>query len=114
MRKRLTDYSRAGIQHELDERRYQAPKEYKAKQIARQHRYREKRNPMSKQDMDAFWSFVQSNFAPKYQFPMLVTLFSMRLDEFYMDDIAESIALYTGKHHAQLDSLQYPPPISGD
>ncbi|KAK5064514.1 hypothetical protein LTR84_000347 [Exophiala bonariae] len=75
-----------------------APKTFREKHVAGCSFYKKKLSvwwlqnsyiPLSHQQRDAFVTFVEALFSAKYQFPMLITLFSLRLDDIEHVDIID-------------------------
>ncbi|KEF52597.1 uncharacterized protein A1O9_11440 [Exophiala aquamarina CBS 119918] len=94
--KHLTD-AKAFVQ-ELHQR--MAPNYYRETYVAGRSFYNKKFSrwwlqqrytPLSKPKMLSFVKFVETFFITKYQFPMLVTMLSMRLDEIDPTDVIESM-----------------------
>lgn len=57
----------------------------------------QKHIPLSHEKMLSFVTFAETFFPPKYQFPMLVTMLSMRLDEIDPTDIIDSMEILKGR-----------------
>jgi hypothetical protein len=53
--------------------------------------------PLSHEKMLSFITFVETFFANKYQFPMLVTLLCMRLDEIDPTDVIDCMDMLKGQ-----------------
>jgi hypothetical protein len=53
--------------------------------------------PLSHEKMFSFVTFVETFFSTKYQFPMLVTMLSMRLDEIDPTDVIDCMEIFKGR-----------------